>query len=599
MNYYNRGMKRTHSRYNPFRATIVGSKVRIHQRIQQSAFYFTCITLLLIIPWEIYKVYYNSGYGLIVYLIANFLLVIVAMIMYIKMGDLYYPQRLLLIIIVSIMFTIFNMSGGQYSMPVLYLLVAFPVFIVLFDTSLLIALSSFYFLGMLFMFKLDEFSPQSIFYDNAVRVRFYPVLVMSYFVGILTSLGFNKLIKTLSLLAFTDGICNFSNRERFIDLLKQHIKQSDNKRFSVIGIRIKSFSELETQLDFDVINTLLLEISNRIKRFHFVINSRWNNSTFLCVFPLNSTSYSKEVVVSLLKRLEEVYELRDNKWTLRFQIGVSTYPDNSMDADALISSVLATLNSTPKQHGNIIYNEDIMESRSLFSESLTRVLQGGDFSSEFSLLYRPVVLLESSKTVGVEAVIRWDSIHNSTAQLIKFAEDRGVIQNITRWVIEKVFKQISNDDSAVFYSIHISVLDLKDVTFIPYVINLIQKYTVDTKRVDFIVSEQILIDQDHILVNSLNRLEQMNFSLTLDEYGSHCTGLEQLMRFPLKRVKINKKFIQNISHKEETQRVVRSIISLAEIYKFQVVAKGVNTNFQKEFLIRQRCDFAQGLLFNK
>lgn len=590
-------MKRSHSRYNPF-------KIEVEQRIQQFAFYFISTAFILIISLEIYKLLLIDNYNLTIYLAANLILVIVAMILFIKTGNLFVPQRLLFVILLSFMFTIINLSGGEYSIIVLYFLVAFPIFIVFFDRTLLIIISSFYFIGMLVMFQLDEFAPNSIFRDPVVRLRFYPVLILSYLVGIVTSIGYNRLINTLSHLAFTDGVCNLPNRERFILLLNNYIKRNKGERFSVVGIRIRSFHELETQVDFNVINELLIEISKRVNKFDFEIKSRWNNDTFLCLLQLNSTGHSKEIIHSLQRNLEDVYELHDNKWTLTFQIGVSTYPDNTVEPDMLITSVLANLNKNPMEHGNIVYNEDTVIDEYKYRETLLNVLHDDDLNKEFSILYIPIIELESNLAIGAEAIIHWDSFESgkySTKQLIQFAEDRGVIRNITRWVIDKVFWDISTGDIDLYCFIHISILDLKDVTFIPHIITLTQKYKIDPVKINFVVSERILVDHDEVLNHSLIRLHNMNFSLTLDDFGSGYSSLENFRNIPINQIMISKKFIDLINHSGDGkgQKIIESIVSIANVFNFQVVAKGVESYGQKEFLLKKECHFAQGDLFSK
>lgn len=597
-------MKSKRINRNSFRMTVEENRIKVQDRIQTYAFYFICFSMLTIVFGEIYKMSLISDNYMIIYLIAHLFLVIVAMIMFLISRKLFFPQRILFVIVLSFMFTVFSRGGGEYSIVVFYFLVAFPVFIMLFDNSLLIIISVSYIFGMVYMLQIIEIHPTSIFSADAIRYRFYPVLFFGNLVAILTSIGFHKLIKTLSLLAFTDGVCNFSNRERFIHLLKNYITHNKSQRFSVIGIRIRSFFDLETQLDFNVINDLLVEVSKRINKFDFVCKCRWSNATFLTILELNSLGNSKEVVHSLLRKLEEVYELSDYRWTLHFQIGVTTYPDNTKEPDMLISNVLSNLNKSPMEHGNIIYDDDSLLDEKYIRYSLVNVFKGEEYNKEFSLMYTPIVELGSDRIVAAEVKIHWNSMgqgQHSTSKLLKFAEDRGFIRDITRWIIDIVFREVSMNSSDLFYYIHISILDLKDITFIPHIITLTQKYSIDPVNINFIIPGEILVDQDELLVNSLTRLHNMNFSLTLNNFGYGYSSLESFLTLPINQIMIHKRFIDQIqSGSEETgQKVIKGIISLSDINNLQVIAKGVKNITQRNFLINNRCHYGQGDLFNR
>ena len=288
-------------------------------------------------------------------------------------------------------------------------------------------------------------------------------------------------------------------------------------------------------------------------------------------------------------------------------IGISVYPKDGEDAETLINNADMAMYHA-KEQGRNRFQFFVAEMsvkafrRQSIEDSLYRALE----RSEFFLEYQPIVRLVSGEIVGVEALLRWQNPDQGLIfpdQFIQVAEQCGLIVQIGRWVLGEACRQASawreSGLAAIIMSVNASTVEFSDKDFLPGLQQLLFDTGMKAGYLNVEVTEGVLMKDVEATASVLRELKAMGVKLTVDDFGTGYSSLSYLRQFPIDGLKIDRSFVHEINQGPRDNAIVNAIIAMGESLGYRVVAEGIETEAQKEYLRSRGCEFGQGYLFSR
>lgn len=399
------------------------------------------------------------------------------------------------------------------------------------------------------------------------------------------------------------------NKEFLLEKMKDVIARNlDNvhAEYALIVIKINKMHELPIVYDFEKINFIIKEITDRITKIaenDFFV-SRIAEDEFALFGSLNSLSNIEEISNTLIKALAEPLQLFGEKVFIKARIGISTYPQNSKDPEQLINQARTALNVSSKSDINF-YSLDLsnlIKYENLIEEEIYYALQ----NNKLVLFFQPQIDTDNFEIIGAEALIRMqksDGTILSPFDFLEVAKKKGLMTEIDRFVLEstaKIAKELNsslNNKIKVFFNVSKSFFEDKD--FLNFIEIVLDKYDIDPSYLGVELTEEIFIDDFYSAQKKINALKKMGLQIALDDFGTGFSSLSYLNKLRIDKIKIDKSFVDDLLKSESSKRLVSSIISMSHILGLEVIAEGVETQEQLSFLQSKGCYEIQGYYFSK
>jgi EAL domain-containing protein (putative c-di-GMP-specific phosphodiesterase class I) len=297
------------------------------------------------------------------------------------------------------------------------------------------------------------------------------------------------------------------------------------------------------------------------------------------------------------------YMLEEAEFPLGASVGYALCPDHAAtDGDLLAYADTAMFHAKENRLGQICY-ETAMTDRLVEYRTVQEKLSVALERNEFFLVYQPQVCFRTSRVIGVEALLRWR--HNGEVippyRFIPLLEKSHEIVTVSKWIIRESCRQLAAwtaEGYDIEISINISALQFQDSDFCPSVIAAIEEFGIDPERLDFEITEGLLINDVQQAVDRLQEIKRMGISISIDDFGTGYSSLAYLRQFPLDRLKIDRAFIKDIPDQDDGV-IAASIIVLAKSLGLKVLAEGVETDAHMRFLRAHDCDEYQGFYLSR
>jgi diguanylate cyclase (GGDEF)-like protein len=399
-----------------------------------------------------------------------------------------------------------------------------------------------------------------------------------------------------------DNLTNLYNRNKFdydFEVLKQL-----NEPFYLLHLDVDEFKNVNDFYGYELGDQVLVELSGILKElFHQDDVYRWLGDEFIVLSTENSKS-------AMLKKMDEFYSEFRRRWQraefpikLNFCMGVVKYPrDGSTVNELLRNADLATRSAKKTGKSKYVsYNSEMYRDLEIRVQ-IHRELDEAIDQNKLRLKMQPVYNLKTRKTVGVEALLRWESdeINVSTGELIAIAEESDLIKRIDRWVIDRAFGLIK-DKPEIFGRLTVAI-NLSSKTFnsnrlLYYIQEMVGLHQIDPCQVQFEITEHSIMDNYEDALDKMNQLKKMGFSLAVDDFGTKYSSLNYLSKLPFDVLKIDKSYVDKATSDEVTLKIVRSIIDLSHELGMRTVSEGIETMDQEILMQINGCDIAQGFLY--
>jgi EAL domain-containing protein (putative c-di-GMP-specific phosphodiesterase class I) len=286
-------------------------------------------------------------------------------------------------------------------------------------------------------------------------------------------------------------------------------------------------------------------------------------------------------------------------------IGISIFPDDGEDVSALIKHADSAMFRAKEKRNDFCFYERGMEAEIAKRLKLEQELRKAIESDQLVLHYQPKIDFKTGELVGAEALVRWEHPLKGLVPpdvFIPLAEETGLINPLTDWVLENVAMQIKlwlDQGHSLILAVNLSVKDLVQEDMHTKLEDLIKRNELPMNVLELEITESTLMDHPELMIQELNKIKQMGITVAVDDFGSGYSSLNYLKKLPVDVLKIDRSFISDIESDPNDSAIVAGIIALANNLGMSTVAEGVETEAQRYILQNLGCDSFQGYLVSK
>ena len=319
------------------------------------------------------------------------------------------------------------------------------------------------------------------------------------------------------------------------------------------------------------------------------------------------SSKPENIAKELLQDISETFEIKGSELVITPSVGISIFPNHNSDPDSLIQMASTALNQAKKMGKNsyLVFSPQ-MNTHSLEKLTLEHSLHKALDRDEFSVYYQPKVELKSGKITGMEALLRWKHPRLGFIppdQFIPIAEETGLIHSIGIWVLKAACKQTHEWHQSGFRNLSIAVnlsgKQLNQSDIIDNIIESLEETCLPPQFLDLEITEGVFMQNAQETLAFLQRLKEIGVLISIDDFGTGYSSFSYLKRFPIGNLKIDRSFISELPENADDTAIVKAIIAMATTLKLKVVAEGVETADQLEFLRDLDCNEIQGYFISR
>jgi diguanylate cyclase (GGDEF)-like protein/PAS domain S-box-containing protein len=415
----------------------------------------------------------------------------------------------------------------------------------------------------------------------------------------------------MSYLAQHDSLTDLPNRILFSDRLTEAIAMARRyrRKLAVLYVDVDRFKHINDSLGHDIGDRLLQSMAARL---HACVRSsdtvsRQGGDEFVVL--LSEVTHVQDAAVGaekILLTLRTPHRIDQHDLHLTVSIGIANYPDDGEEAEALMRNAdFAMYHAKENGRNNYQFFQPEMNVRAVERQSLENGLRHAMERQEFVLYYQPKMNLQTGGIVGVEALIRWRHPQRGLvppAQFIPVADECGFIVPIGQWVLREACRQARAWHDAGLMSmrlaINISAVELRDRDFVAGVRSILTETGLPPHYLELELTETFLLQDSKSTALVLEGIKDLGVGLALDDFGTGYSSLSYLKRFPIDTLKIDQSFVRDITTDADDASIVSAVISMGKSLHMRVVAEGVETREQLEFLQEQSCPEGQGYYFS-
>ncbi|URN84474.1 EAL domain-containing protein [Acetobacterium wieringae] len=431
-----------------------------------------------------------------------------------------------------------------------------------------------------------------------------------YYIGNITNLTAHKQIeKDIYYLKYFDYLTKLNNKV-FLDESGMELISGDGSaagNHALILINIDDFRIINEAKGFDFGNKVLIALASRLKTLvsdQDVLARLGNDEFGILKAYVSSNEDLYEYIMDLSKELEKQISIHDEELIVDVSIGISLYPNDANHYGKLLKTAASALNNVKANKGRRFefYDKDI-NSLSIQKYEMQNKLRNALSNQEFVLYYQPQVDMATNQILGLEALIRWNSSNGMVppGSFIPIAEESNLITPLGEWVLEiacEFGKKLQSLGYQIPIAVNLSMLQFKA----PYIGELIQSILTRTQLppelLELEITEGILMDNEDECEAILSEFHRMGIQVSIDDFGTGYSSLSYLKKFAVDKIKIDRSFIKGIPH-YDNGTIAKVIIELASNFNLQVIAEGVETPEQIDFLLKNNCHIAQGFYYAK
>ncbi len=416
----------------------------------------------------------------------------------------------------------------------------------------------------------------------------------------------------LNALANYDPLTALPNRTLFHQRLQRSLvhAQRFNEGLAVLFIDLDRFKNVNDTLGHDAGDRVLQAVAERLKGClrEVDILARLGGDEFaVLIEQVTDARMVGAIAHKLIKAVGELLMLGEQEYQITASIGISTYPADGSDGTTLLKNAdIAMYRAKEKGKNNSQFYAAVMNAHSLQRLSLETGMRHALERGEFLLHYQPKVDIASGRITGMEALVRWmrpESGLVSPAEFIPLAEETGLIVPIGAWVLRAAcernhaWQKLGMPPLRV--AVNLSARQFVHANLVSDVARVLDATRLAPASLELEITESMVMDNPERAIQTLRQLKSMGIALAIDDFGTGYSSLGYLKRFPIDNIKIDRSFIKDIPRSNDDAIITRTIIDMTHNLRLKVVAEGVETEAQLQFLREHGCDEMQGYYFSR
>ena len=404
-----------------------------------------------------------------------------------------------------------------------------------------------------------------------------------------------------------DALTGLPNAAKMTQMLRQHMQQP-GARIVYSLWQLSGLFHVNEEYGQACGDAVLQEMARRFEQTpRLLCAARLSGTRFVLALPDVAAQQVTHEIASVLRRLQQPVHIGERSITVQFNCGVSLAPQDARSSEELLRHAEFALEAARASTTSYI-EYYAPEDNALARErhQLARALPSALEDSEFVVHFQPLIDLASGEIVGAEALVRWQHPERGLIRpdlFIALAEETGHIVGLGRFVLEQAVacqaRWIQQSGREIAMAVNVSSLQLHDPEFIPFVERLLQQYALPPRLLDIEITESMSIELFEQAPEAIARLHQLGVCLSIDDFGTGYSSLSYLRHLPASKLKIDRSFIEQVPGEQYDADLARMIISLGRILGMTIVAEGIETQQQLDFLREHGCQLGQGYWFSR
>ena len=409
-----------------------------------------------------------------------------------------------------------------------------------------------------------------------------------------------------------DSLTNLPNRSSFQKQLEQAIieAKANNTTFALLFIDLDHFKNINDSLGHHIGDKVLQEFSTRLQaciRAEDTIARLGGDEFTVVLRHIAKLSDISMVANKIINAMKIPVKISSNMLHITTSIGISIYPEHAQDKASLLKFADTAMYKA-KDKGRNNYQ---LYSAGMTAHAYKRVIMENSLriaikEEQFSVYYQPQINIFNNQLTGMEALVRWQHPNLGVVSPIDFiplAEDLGLIVEIDRIVMKQAMKQFSTWSEHGLYpgklSLNLAMQQLQQNDFISNLFNTMKECDFQKGWLELEVTETQVMNNPMHSIKKLQEISDNGISISIDDFGTGYSSLAYLKKLPLSKLKIDKSFVDDIPNDEDGMAIIRAIIALAKSLNLGLIAEGVETEVQKDFLLENGCECVQGYIYSK
>ena len=404
-----------------------------------------------------------------------------------------------------------------------------------------------------------------------------------------------------------DSLTELPNRYLLLDRLKQSIRSMKRHegRLALLYLDLDRFKIVNDNMGHIVGDKLLIAVAKRLVnalREEDTVSRLGGDEFVILIESIEKSEDVENVAKLIITSLKKPFEIMGHSLHVSTSIGIAIYPDDGEDESTLMQHADVSMYQAKKSGtGYYMFYKPIFELESRHRLGMETDLRNAMEKDEFMMVFQPVHSVETGELSGFEALLRWNRNGKGVItpdQFLPVADEIGLMGKLEKWVVECVCIYIKSLDSQLLkdlrFSINLSPACLRDSGFVNAMIKTIVDYEIDPTKLEIEITEETFLEATEAVYVRLNTLKEFGVSIAIDDFGTGYSSLSYLRNYPVDTLKIDGCFIEDLETNKSSRGIISSTISLGHSLGMNLVAEGVETREQLEFLKNNNCDLVQG-----
>jgi len=416
----------------------------------------------------------------------------------------------------------------------------------------------------------------------------------------------------LSFMAHHDALTELPNRTLFMDRLKQSLAHARRyeKKIAVLFIDLDRFKNINDTLGHDTGDQMLTEVAARLGkniRQEDTVARLGGDEFSVLLTNIEAEQDASLMAEKILLSLSVPLQLDQQELFITASIGISMFPSDGVDAGTLLKNAdIAMYKAKDLGKDNYQFYSTDMSARAFQRLTMENSLRRALEREEFVLFYQPQVNIKTDRISGAEALVRWKHPELglvSPSDFVPLLEETGLIAPVGYWIFESACKQLKiwhdMGFSGLEMSINISGRQFHSKNFVEKIENIIKENNCSSEMIEIEITESVLMENQHNSMPALEALDDIGFKIAIDDFGTGYSSLSYLRHFRIDTLKVDQSFVRDVNEDPDDAAITSAIIAMAHSLNLRVIAEGVETYQQLEFLKQRQCEYVQGYLFSR